>query len=102
MSDTTLKYWILPCISMDYTHLVPFLIKKNSAHFLLLQRHTFVHIYVAYMYIHIYMYIIPNFIEKHNLKFKTNLMRWLNLCEEFFVLLYMYSISLIFPGFHLE
>jgi hypothetical protein len=38
---------------------------------------------------YVYMYIIPNFIDKHKTNVQTNLIRWLKVYKEFFVLLYM-------------
>jgi hypothetical protein len=75
MSDTTLKSWIFLCISKDYSYLASFLIKK-----MLIFAISEIYIHICCIYVYTYLHIIPNFKEKHHLKFKTKLIRWLKVC----------------------
>jgi glycerol-3-phosphate acyltransferase PlsY len=69
MSDTNLKSWILLCILKDYSSSSTIFNLKNSAHFCLYWD-IYMYIYMLYICIYTYMYIIPNFMEKHNSNLK--------------------------------
>jgi hypothetical protein len=45
--------------------------------------------YICCIYVYTHMYIVTNFMEKRNSKFKSNLMIVLNVCYGFSVLLFM-------------
>jgi hypothetical protein len=50
MSDTTFKFWILLCISKDYSPSIPFLKEKLSM-VIIAPTDIYLHVYVVYMYI---------------------------------------------------
>jgi hypothetical protein len=61
-----------------FPYITIFKLKKSMFMFALGKIHM--HKYICCIYVCIYMYIILNFMEKRNSKFKTNSIRWIKVC----------------------